>query len=104
MKNYSMKLSRDQADSLKKILAHQIDNDLPDNMAESLIRDLLIRVFKKIRNRLEAFPRSGYSIILSSEEAKAFYLYFSEFWFEDDLIYERVLIEERMADINKLYA
>lgn len=104
MKNYSMKLSRDQGIALYDLLMKEIDNNLPDNMAESLIRDLLIRVFKKLRNRLEAFPRSGYSIILSPEEAKAFYLYFQEYWFKDDMIYERVLIEERMGDINKLYA
>lgn len=100
---YSMKLSLEQAISLRDILCERINQE-PADMLESWKRDMLIAVYKKIRNKLEAFPAKGYGVSLNAPEAKGFYQY----WFGETLppnwIYEANIINSRLAEIEKLYA
>jgi hypothetical protein len=104
MKNHSIKLTHDQAKALFVILQYKLKTELPENMAEKLLHNLLTSVFKKLRTKIESFPNRGYSLLLTAAESMAFYLYWQEASFAQDQIYERHLIESKIAEIDKIFA
>jgi hypothetical protein len=76
----------------------------PVDIAERLIYDLMVKVFKKLRNKIESLNPNGYTITLSPEEAKAYYIYFHTRDLGLAYIYESNVIQGHINLIDKIYA
>ncbi|MEZ2337657.1 hypothetical protein AB6735_18570 [Mucilaginibacter sp. RCC_168] len=77
----------------------------PEDVAESLLKDIMFSVFKKLRNKTEArIKGKGYSLPLTDPEAKAYYLYFQNRHLGKDWHYEQIFIEQHLLQLNKTYA
>jgi hypothetical protein len=74
-------------------------------MAESLVKDLMKKVYRKLHNRLlQRIKGDGYSISLTDEEAKAYYIYFLNRSLGPQWQYETIMINAHINQINQLYA
>lgn len=102
--NYTMKLTQQQAEALFNLLNLRIGGDPIDNLTDSLLKDIVLKVFLKLRSKLEAFPKNDYSVKLNAIEAKGFYLYWENNYIPDNQIYEKTLIQSKMNEIDKIYA
>lgn len=102
----TLKLSYDQAHQLLRLFEKVINPEQPEDVAESLLKDLMFSVFKKLRTKVEARLKghNGYSLSLTDTEAKAYYLYFQNRHLGKDWYYEQIFIEKHLLQLNKQYA
>lgn len=98
-----MKLTEQQAEALFGLMESKL-KEVPENMAESLLKDINFKIFQKLRSKLEAFPKKSYNLSLSAIESKAFYLYWYDEIFTAHEVYERTLMGAKLAEIDKQYA
>lgn len=68
--------NQQQVEGLELILRVMLTDYEPKNIAESLVFDLVVKGYRKIRTRAEHVTRQGYSFSLTTEEAKALYLFY----------------------------
>jgi hypothetical protein len=92
-----------QANALFDLFQDQILPDNPFDLDEKLLQILMIKVFKKLRAKLEGKPGQGYSVSLSDEETIAFYLYFNGRDYGQNYIYEQSFIRKQIQQIDKQY-
>lgn len=100
----TIKLSQQQAEALSHLFNKVIIPEPVANIAESLIKDLIIQVYKKLWNKLYAKKKDGYSLSLTDVEAKAFYVYFQSRNLGPDWVYEQLMIEKHLAELDRAYA
>lgn len=99
----TLKFTQQQANALFDMFNDVILSDKPTSLDEKLLQILMIKIFKKLRAKLEGKPGSGYSVTLSDEEAITFYLYFSERDYGYDYLYEQTFIRNQLQLIDKQY-
>lgn len=101
----TFKLSQDQATALKYLFDKVIIPEKPEDIAESLVKDLMVQVFKKLRDKLECTTKkNGYSLTLNDTQAKAFYVYFQNRSLPHGWKYEEVMIRAQLAELDRMYA
>jgi hypothetical protein len=98
-----LKFTLQQANALFDLFNDHIIPDLPQALEDKLLHILMIKVYKKLRNKLEGKKGQGYSLTLTDEEAIGFHLYFSLRNFGASYIYEHTLIQKQMNLIDKNY-
>jgi hypothetical protein len=96
----TLKLTAEQAEALFKLLQIVIENK-PADAESKLVIMLLIKVFRKLRAKIEARLPRGYSLTLTPEEALAYYAYFQSVTLPATMIYELNFITAHNAQINK---
>lgn len=99
-----LKLTSQQAEALHYLFEKVILTEMPENIAESLVMDLMKQIFKRLRDKLEAKKKDGYSIEVNDVQAKAFYLYFQNRNLPPGYVYEENLIQTHLNEINRIYA
>lgn len=97
-------MNYERAVSLLKIIESTLPEYQPENMKERLIEALMVKVFRKLRNRVETSNNGSYNLTLNAEEAIAFHEYWTDFPIPVNLIYEATLIDGHVNEINKKYA
>jgi len=100
----TIKLTQQQAEALSHLFDKVIIPEPAANIAESLVKDIIIQVYKKLWNKLHGKKKDGYSLSLTEVEAKAFYVYFQSRNLGADWPYEQLIIESKLAEIDKVYA
>lgn len=101
----NLKLTIQNAEAMRHLFETEVLQMKPADMAESLLRDLMIKIYRKLRDKLEArIKGNGYSISLTDIEAKAFYVFFQNRSFGEGWEYEEVVIARQIAAIDKQYA
>jgi len=96
--------TRVQAEALYYYFEHYVIPGEPEDIAESLIKDLMIKIFKKLRNKLEKYDTRGFDIQVTPDEAKAYLLYWQNRAIQPNHTLERILIEKHIAQIDQAYA
>jgi hypothetical protein len=101
----TIKLTQEQLSALHRLFVDHVISEKPYNMEEKLIQFHLLKIYKKIRERIEArFTHKGYSINLKDEEAIAYYIYFNKRHFGTAYLYEQNFIQTHINDIDRAYA
>lgn len=101
----TFKLTQLQAEQLDHLFIKVINPEKPENIAESLIKDHMTSIYRKLRAKREAkLIRQGYSLTLNDMEAKAFYLYFQNRYLGEGWRYEQIMIDAHLRAIDQLYA
>lgn len=101
----TLKLTIQQAEALRKLFEDLVIHDLPVDVNEKLLQIILIKIYKKLRNRHEArLKGTGYSISLTDEEAIAYYLYFKDRHLVAEYLYEASFIHQHIGQIDQVYA
>jgi hypothetical protein len=93
--------TRNQAEALLYYFEQFVLKEKPADMAESLLLDLMKRIHRKIRTKLENEFTRGWSVSISPEEAKGYHLYWQNRYISDGYILERSIIESQLAEIDK---
>lgn len=93
--------SRDQADALFNVFEMFVLPEKPVNPEERLVILMLLKVYKKIRAKLEATFPHGYCITLTPEEAVAYVAFFRGHHLEPTMIYERALIDMQTNEFHR---
>ncbi|WP_121812761.1 hypothetical protein [Mucilaginibacter kameinonensis] len=100
-----LKLTIQQAEALYNLFVSEVLPTPATDVAESLVKDLITQVFKKLRSKLESKLKGrGYSISLTDVEAKAYYVYFNSRNFGTQWLYEQTFISNQINELNKRYA
>ena len=97
-------LTGQQAEALKHLFEKVINPELPGDVAESLLKDIMFLVYKKLRTKIEGKKKDGYSLTLNDIEGKAFYLYFQNRCLGDQWRYEQNMIDAHLMELDKVYA
>jgi hypothetical protein len=100
----TIKLTHQQAEALYTLLKDVVLPIKPLNMAEKLLHLHIVRIFKKLRNRLEGNRNDTYNIALTDEEAVAYYVYFLQRSFGAGYQYEENFIQSHINQIDQIYA
>lgn len=100
MKVYNLKLTDQQAEALYYILKRDMET-VERNVGKKLVKMLVKRIYKRLRNHNEDTPNKAFRMQLIEEVEIAFYLYFRLYDFDDTHIYERGFIESKLAEIDK---
>lgn len=100
MKKYNLKLTAQQAEALATLLKYELVVK-ESNMAKKLLKTLMRRVYKRLRDHCEETPNRAFGMSLSEEVEIAFYCFFQFYEFDEHQVYERTIIESRMAEIDK---
>ncbi|QTE35998.1 hypothetical protein J3L18_23075 [Mucilaginibacter gossypii] len=101
----TLKLTYDNAKALMHLFEKFINPEQPADIAESLVKDIMFQVFKKLRNKVESrFKGDGYSLSLTDIEAKAYYVYFNNRNLGNDWIYEQNMITTHLLVLDQTYA
>jgi len=100
----TLKLTYQQACALEQVFTQIIIPEKPADVAESLVKDIMIQAYKKLRNKLESKIKDGYSLSLSDVEGKAYYLYFQKRHLGSSWHYEQIMIENHLTELDKTYA
>ena len=95
--------SRKQAEALMYYFEHFILPERPQDIAESLLLDLMIRIYRKIRTKVENMFTQSFNVNISPEEAKGYHLYWQNRAIADGYILERLIIESQIAAIDKIH-
>jgi hypothetical protein len=104
-KQLRLKLNtRLQAEALLYYFQLYVVPSEPENTAESLLKDLMMRIFKKLRNKVEKYDTHGWSITVSPEEAKAYVLYWNNRAFEPNYPLEKLIVQTHLNQIDQAYA
>lgn len=98
-----LKLEREQAYALYDMLHYLLERYHPGNIAESLVGDLIKKTFFKLRKKLEEPTTKSYSLKLSQEEAKAYWIFFNQNAPEDGFIYEMNIARTHCNLIDQTY-
>jgi hypothetical protein len=101
----TLKLTHNQAFALMHLFDKVINPQLPEDVAERLVKELMYKVYKKLRSVLEAKikPR-GYSLALTDLEAMAFYVYFQNRYLGPGWFYEQTVVDAQLAELDREYA
>jgi hypothetical protein len=99
-----LQLTHNQAEALRHLFEKVINPELPENVAESLVKDLMRNVYRKLCTKLEAPKKNGYSLALNDLESKAFYLYFQDRLLGQNWLYEQTLVDNLLIPLDKQYA
>lgn len=100
----TLKLNHSQAEALRTLFNDVVLTDLPVSMEDKLLSKLMVKIYRKLRNKLEGRPGMGYSITLTDEEAIAYYLYFCNRSLPTGYLYEHNTIQSHIHQIDKSYA
>jgi hypothetical protein len=101
----TLKLTIQQAEQLYKVFVKLIIPAQPTNIAESLLKDLMIQVFKKLRSKLEGKCNGmEYKLTLADVEAKAYCIYFTNHPLSSEWHYEGNFIDYQIQLLKKQYA
>lgn len=96
--------SRDQAEALYNYLKCLLTTYKPENLAESLIHDLMNDVFDKLKKKVESrMVVKTWSLQLNHKEAKAYYIYFQQSEVSG-YTYEKNIVSIHCLEIDKTYA
>lgn len=100
-----LKLTIQQAEALYNVFISVVIPEPVTDVAESLVKDLMMQVFRKLRAKLEGKVKGdGYSLSLTDVEAKAYYVYFNQRHLGESWRYEETFINTHINELNKLYA
>jgi hypothetical protein len=99
-----IKMTYSQASALKEVYDSVIIPEQPFDVAESLLKDIMLQVYRKLRAKLEAKKKDGYSLALTDIEGKAYYLYFQNRSLGTGWTYEENMINEQINLLDKTYA
>lgn len=101
----TIKLTKEQLAALHKFFVEHVICEKPDSMEDKLVQIHLVKIYLKLRDRIEArFTNKGYSIKLKDEEAVAYYLYFFGRHLGNCYSYEQNFIQAHINQIDKAYA
>lgn len=100
----TIKLTYDKAVALKLIFETVIIPEIPFDVAESLLQDIMKQVYLKLNKKLVSKRADGYSITLTDIEGKAYYLYFQNRALPSEWHYETTMIDSHIAELDKQYA
>lgn len=98
-----LKLTQKQAEALNTLFIDKVLKEQPANLFDKLVLLLMLRIYKKLRNKLEGRPGNGYSITITDEEAHAYWVYFTQ----ADLCpypYEANFISAHINQLDRTYA
>lgn len=96
--------SREQAECLFHYLKSMLSEYKPENLGESLIQDLMLDVYDKLKKKLESrMVVKTWALHLNHKEAKAYYIYFNQSELSG-YVYEKNLITMHCNEIDKTYA
>jgi hypothetical protein len=104
-KPLTLKLAtRIQAESLYYYFENFVIPVEPEDVAEGLIKDLMVKIFKKLRNKVEKeYDCRGFGIQITPDEAKAYFLYWQNRAIHQNYTLEKCLIEAHIAQIDRIY-
>lgn len=101
----TIKLTKDQLQALYMLFSEVVISEKPTHISEKIIQVHLVKIYKKLRERVEAkFTNKGYSISLKDEEAMAYYIYFYNRSLGNTYLYEQNFIQTHINEIDKAYA
>ncbi|MFD2874071.1 hypothetical protein ACFS5N_16430 [Mucilaginibacter ximonensis] len=101
----TIKLNIQQANALRLVFEDLVIPEKPIHMDDKLLQLIMIKIYKKLRTRLEArLKGQGYSLALTDEEAIAYYLYFRDRGLGYSRLYEAAFINNHIGEIDKVYA
>lgn len=100
MKLYNLKFSPQQADAMLELLKPEMTVK-HGNIAKKLLTTLIKKIYKRLRNHCEDKPNHAFGMSLSEEVEIAFYVYFQVYEFNENQIFERNFIQQRLADIDR---
>ena len=99
-----LELNQHQAEALKHLFEKVVTPALPEDVTESLLKDLLRNVYRKLCTKLEARRQYGYNLTLSDLEGKAFYVYFTDRLLGPGWLYEQHLVDNLLVQLDIAYA
>jgi hypothetical protein len=100
-----LKLNKEQFDAFYHFFEYEVITDTPGDIAESLVMDLLKKIFLKMqKRRLQQCSKNGWSVSLEPFEAKGFYVYFNQRSLKDGFVYEKNIIRMHLSEFDQLYA
>lgn len=100
MKEYKLNLTAQQAEALRELI--KTDLELKENnIAKKLIKSVMKRFYKRLRNHVEDRPNKSFNMSMTEDIEIAFYSYFKMYLFETTQIYERGFISKIMIEIDK---
>lgn len=100
MNMYNLKLTNQQAEALRDLIKVDLEQK-ETNLAKKLLKCLLRKIYKRLRNHLDDKPNKAFGMSLPEELEIAFYSYFKMYLFEETQIYERGFIQKIMIEIDK---
>jgi hypothetical protein len=101
----TLKFTIQQAEAFKLLIEDLALEQAPIGMDEKLLQIMMIKIFKKIRNKTEArIKGDGYSISVNDEEAISYFLFFHDRYLGENRIYEASFIGAHMRQIEQAYA
>ena len=98
-----LSLDRDKAEGLYQLLSHLLRNYYPENINERLVQDIVNRICEKLRKKVAGTFIKEYAIVLTPEEAKAYWIFFNQNTIDQRFIQEKNIIEEQCAMIDRAY-
>ncbi len=98
-----LKLNCDKAEGLYRIMTHLLENYQPENMAESLVEDLVKKVYEKLRKKVISSYVKEYTLILTPEEAKAYWIFFNQNSIDQGFTYEKNIVQNHCLLIDQIY-
>jgi hypothetical protein len=99
-----LQLNYNQAEALKHLFEKVVNPELPEDVTESLVKDLMRNVYRKLCHKLEAPKKNGYNLLLNDMESKAFYVYFHDRLLGPKWLYEQMLVDSLLIPLDKQYA
>jgi len=96
-------LNQDQAEGLYSLICHLLKEYKPENIGERLIEDMIKRVSEKLRKKVLGSFVKEYAIVLSPEEAKAYWLFFEQNTIGQEFLSEKRIVEQQCNQINFTY-
>lgn len=95
--------TRTQAEALYHYFNLYVVPAVPEDIAESLLKDVMMKVFKKLRNKVEKYDTQGWSIAITPEEAKAYILYWQNRAFHEGFPLEKLIVQTHINQIDQAY-
>ena len=103
-KGISLKLkTRTQAEALLTFFTEYVVNATPDDLAESLLKDIMMKVFKKLRTKVENYDQHGWNLSLSTDEAKAYFIYWQNRAIDYGYTFEKSIVQSHLAQIEQVH-
>lgn len=100
-----LKCTKGQFEALQ-YLFKTIMTSKPEDIAASMVKDLMEPIFKKINRRLDGrgIDKRSWNICLTPTQAKAYYTFFNEMNFGRAWQYEGIIIQRHLDEIERVYA
>lgn len=99
--------NKEKLTGLGLLFAYLVINYTPDNMAEKLVYAHVYRIHLKIKAKLDVlnYPKGGYNINLTDDEAIALYLFMQNVSIpENHYRYEAIQMRLITDEIDKIHA